>query len=289
MFDGDGSGVRGLWTRFELVHAVTYFAEESISAARQAGLRGFWMGYFGFRASPLGEASAVQVGEAFYNFAPSMVERSIPDAWRFSTPDALLEARAESAGRALRRLFPAIAALAMNVNGVLRDAVECPKPSSEFPLFEANRALPRRDDVVEELWQLCTTLREQRGDGHVAALRDSRIGGCEAHVLFAAEQGVDEAVLRDNRGFSSDVWAASAASLIERGLLDAQGALTKRGREVRSTVEARTDAHANEPWTSAPPRALAELVSSFDPIAKVITADGPIPFPNPMGLPRLSL
>ncbi len=289
MDTSESLGVRDLWTRFELVHAVSYFADESITAAQQAGLRGFWMGYFGFRASPLGPATALEVCDAFYNFAPSMVERAIPDAWQFASPDELLNVRAESAAGALRRLFPAVETLAMDINGVLREAVERPQSLSEFRLFEANRALPPRGDLVEELWQLCTTLREHRGDGHVTALRDSRIGGCEAHILFAADKGVDEAILRDNRGFSTDVWSASATSLIERGLLDTHGALTTRGHTERDTVEAKTDTLALEPWTTAAPRTVTRLVSALDAIAKAITTEGPIPFPNPMGLPRLAL
>lgn len=49
---------RELWQRVETIHAVTYFAPESHAAAKAAGLKGFWMGYFGFRAAPLGAVSA---------------------------------------------------------------------------------------------------------------------------------------------------------------------------------------------------------------------------------------
>ena len=45
---------RRLWKAAETVHAVTYFSEESMAAARDLGYRGFWMGYFAFRAAPLG-------------------------------------------------------------------------------------------------------------------------------------------------------------------------------------------------------------------------------------------
>jgi helix-turn-helix protein len=40
-----------MWTLFEPVHAVTYFAPEARSAFEQAGLRGFWRGYFAGRAA----------------------------------------------------------------------------------------------------------------------------------------------------------------------------------------------------------------------------------------------
>jgi cyanate permease len=72
---------REFWKRIESIHAVTYFAPESTEAARAAGLRGFWMGYFGFRAAPLGPVSAGVVEAAFANFETAMIQRSIPDAW----------------------------------------------------------------------------------------------------------------------------------------------------------------------------------------------------------------
>jgi hypothetical protein len=37
-------------------------------------------------------------------------------------------------------------------------------------------------------------LREHRGDGHVAALLGAHIGGAEAHVLSALEQGIQSPI-----------------------------------------------------------------------------------------------
>jgi hypothetical protein len=51
----DGETARALWHAIEPLHAVTYFAPECVEANRTLGLRGFWMGYFGARAAPLGE------------------------------------------------------------------------------------------------------------------------------------------------------------------------------------------------------------------------------------------
>ena len=54
-----------MWTLFEPVHAVTYFAPEARSAFEAAGLRGFWRGYFAGRAAPLGPASAAVITASF--------------------------------------------------------------------------------------------------------------------------------------------------------------------------------------------------------------------------------
>ncbi|MGY9071385.1 MAG: helix-turn-helix domain-containing protein [Acidimicrobiales bacterium] len=40
-----------------------------------------------------------------------------------------------------------------------------------------------------QLWQNCTSLREHRGDGHVAALTAAGIDGCQAHHLLITEHG----------------------------------------------------------------------------------------------------
>ena len=68
-----------MWTLFEPVHAVTYFAPEARSAFEEAGLRGFWRGYFAGRAAPLAPVNAAVVGASFFNFSPTMVARAIPE------------------------------------------------------------------------------------------------------------------------------------------------------------------------------------------------------------------
>ena len=55
---------RHLWTLIEPVHAITYFAPECQQAFEDAGLPGFWRGYFGGRAAPLGAVSAGAVTRA---------------------------------------------------------------------------------------------------------------------------------------------------------------------------------------------------------------------------------
>ena len=67
------SAARAMWTMFEPVHDVTYFAPEALQAFTGAGLRGFWRGYFAGRAAPLGGAGAAVVTASFYNFAPAFV------------------------------------------------------------------------------------------------------------------------------------------------------------------------------------------------------------------------
>ena len=276
---------RTVWSHLETLHAVTYFAGESVEAAKSAGLRGFWMGYFGFRAAPLGAVTPGVVEAAFANFEPAMVRRSIPDAWDFADPSDLVVARARAAGAVLRRLSPRVDDVAAHLNRDL-DAVISAAPSIARPLFAANRDLDRFDDPVEQLWQHCTTLREHRGGGHVAALAAAGIDGCEAHLLLAAERGWSPAVFFDSRGWSPEQQHGATMRLVERGLLG-DSDLTPTGVALRSKVEDATDVRAAEPFERALPAARRnDVLDELSRISADIVRSETIPFPNPMGLPH---
>ena len=100
----DTTIARQLWQRLELIHAVTYFSPEAVGALRDAGYKGFWMGYFAGRAAPLGPVGPEVVTALFYNFAPSRVARALPDAWNFAPPEAALGARLHGSVAALATL-----------------------------------------------------------------------------------------------------------------------------------------------------------------------------------------
>ncbi len=65
---------RQLWLRIETLHAVTYFGEESVEAGRRAQLTGFWMGYFGFRAAPMGRVPGAVVDATFFEICAELRE-----------------------------------------------------------------------------------------------------------------------------------------------------------------------------------------------------------------------
>src|SRR5688572_14195710 len=96
---------RAMWTLFEPLHAVTYFAPEGRTAFEAAGLRGFWRGYFASRSAPLGLAPAAVTTALYANFAPRMVERAIPSVWGLASPEEALTARLSGSVAALSRLF----------------------------------------------------------------------------------------------------------------------------------------------------------------------------------------
>ncbi|WP_242901581.1 SCO6745 family protein [Actinomadura terrae] len=278
----DDSVARRMWTVLEPLHVVTYFSPESIGAFEEVGLRGFWMGYFGGRAAPLGAVAAGVVEATFFGFPPARVRRAVPDAWAFAAPEAILRARSEAAAANLRRVAPGIADAAPEVVPGLAKVVEAADGAGR-PLFAANRDLDLPDDPVEALWQLATSLREHRGDGHVAALTAGGLGGLEANVLASGLGAVPKEMVSDKRGWSEDDWREASDALAARGLLE-DGTATEAGRALKAEVERRTDALAAVPF-----RVLDDpegLYRALVPFARAVADAGEVPYPNPTGVPR---
>ncbi|MFI6871515.1 hypothetical protein [Nocardia sp. NPDC050406] len=275
----DTAFARHMWRTLEPLHAVTYFSAECVADRKALGLRGYWMGYFGSRAAPLGAVGPSVVEATFYNFHPAMVRRAVPDSWKYAAPQDIVADRARSAAAVLRRVAPEIEAIADRVVPDLYAAIAAASTSGR-PLFAANRDVAQPNDAVAALWQAATALREHRGDGHIACLLAEEVDGCEAHVLFSADTGAPPHIWLDNRGFGQQDWDAAHARLVARGLLGEAG-LTAAGRALRERVEARTDSLAMQAYRHLPdPRGVLDALT---PAAKTVARSGEVPFPNPMG------
>src|ERR1700733_5091574 len=98
------AAARRMWPLFEPGRVVTYFAPEARQGFEEAGLRGFWRGYFAGRAAPIGAVDAPPVIAAFFSFAPPFVRRALPAVWGMVTPEQALAARTAGAVAAIRRL-----------------------------------------------------------------------------------------------------------------------------------------------------------------------------------------
>jgi hypothetical protein len=118
-------------------------------------------------------------------------------------------------------------------------------------------------------------LREHRGDGHVAALVGARIGGTEAHALWASAHGIDppESFGRIHHLPKAKL-AAVMTGLRERGLIDTDGRITDAGRETAQRIEEATDELAAAPYEALPPGELDELVAQLEPITAILVAAG---------------
>jgi hypothetical protein len=279
---------RRMWQALEPYHTVTYFAPEPRAATTELGCKGGWMSYFALRAAPLGAVPAQVVAATFYNFHPGMVSRSIPAAWHAARPDTFLAVRLSSVDAALRRLLGSVVESAELVElAELTRAAATAAPVAGRPLAAANAALDWPAEPHLALWQAQTLLRESRGDGHVAALVSADLDPCEALVAFAADGRAVPEALRQGRGWSAEEWAASAERLVDRGLLDAAGALTDTGADLRRWVEDTTDLGVAPAWAALGDQGCDRVVELVNPVVEKILANGGFLVANPMGLKPL--
>lgn len=255
------AATRTVWRTLEPLHAVLYFAPGLRDTGAALGLKGYWMAYFAFRAAPMGVVNASVVEATFSNFSPSLVARAVPEVWQRTTPEAAIEARLTVATDTLRAVGVDAEACA-EATAMLAPIAAAADPTGR-PLFAANARLPLSADPLSALWQLAGTLREHRGDGHIAAMVAGGLSGLEANVLQVAAGRGEAAVMQTARGWSPEQWQAAADGLAGRGLLQ-EDELTEAGRARLADIEDRTDSAA---WDGA----LARLgKSAIDDLARLL-------------------
>jgi hypothetical protein len=278
------SPARQLWALFEPIHAITYFAPQCRAAFEEAGLRGFWRGYFAGRSAPLGAVGPGPVYAAFFSFTRPMVERALPEVWSRATPETTLAARRAGARAALESAFgddagSIDAARIAAAADVLRTAAERVEVGGRV-LAAANAALPWPDEPIDVLWHATTILREHRGDGHVAALVNAGLDGAETLVWRTALGGYERSGLIGARGWTEDEWSAAADRLTARGWLDGEGEPTEAARAAHVDVEATTDRLAIASWDGID---LDRAIATVQPLSVRVASR--LPYPNPIGLP----
>ncbi len=276
------SDARTMWTLFEPIHIVTYFDQRARDRFTAAGLRGFWRGYFAGRSAPLGAIGPAPMIAAYYSFAPSMVSRALPEVWSMAAPADVLVARAEGAVEALSGLLVETPIERVEEAArLLETAVSTLDPAGRV-LGAANAALPRYDNPYARLFQAATTLREHRGDGHIAALVTVDLGPIEVLVLRCG-MDMSREYLQPARGWTDEEWTACQQRLVDRGLLDSEGTATQAGRDLFRFAEDATNRVAESPWTAVGPGAVARLKELLAPMTDACWTV--IPAGNPIGVP----
>ncbi|MEU7876249.1 hypothetical protein [Dactylosporangium sp. NPDC049140] len=273
-----------LWALYEPLHAVSYFAPAGRAAFEEAGLRGFWRGYFAGRSAPLGPVNAAPVVAAFYGFAPRMVERALPEIWTRITPEAALTARLDGARRALA---PAVEGLEgiEEAAALLREAASAAEVYGRV-LAAANAALPWPGDTLGIVWQAATILREHRGDGHLAALLMEGLDGCEAMVWrVALNNGRGRKMAQPARGWTDEEWDAARDRLHQRGYLDGEGTATPKAHQAYRTLEETTDQLAARPWQALGRERTERLAALLTPVTDRINAEFAPFYPSWIKLP----
>lgn len=242
-----GRLARGL----EPLHAMAYFAPETEELLTGAGLKPGRMSYFAGRAAPMGAVGPGVVAATFYNFNPTLVARSIPDAWALAAPEALVMARFAAVDAALRRMLGddvVTSAEMAEAAGLARRAAEaCTVEGRPLAAAHLDLEWPGAPHLV--LWHALSVLREHRGDGHIAVLVAAGLSGLEALVSYTATgRGFVVPFAMGSRGWSQEQWDGAVAALAGRGVLDGDGALTAEGTALRKGIEDDTNRLGAGPW-----------------------------------------
>ncbi|GAA1757318.1 hypothetical protein ACBR40_03710 [Nonomuraea sp. AD125B] len=277
---------RRMWHQLEPLHAVLYFSPEAFEEAAALGydVESRWPSYFAYRTAPLGRVGTRLATAACYSFSPATVAEHVPAVWSVAAPERVLEARLTAVDRTYRSLLGDLLA-----GPELREAAELARRAAEGAgvegraLTAANLDLPWADEPHLVLWQAATVLREHRGDGHLAALLAAELDGCEALVSFAAI-GAAPVETFAGRGWSAEEWDAARERLAARGLVDAGGQATERGRALRDRVERMTDELAAGPWRLLGQERADRLARLGGPLLGPVFEAGLLPMTSTLGI-----
>lgn len=274
--DSDAHFARGMHDLLEPICLVNFFSDEPTAELEALGFTGYWDGYFAGRAAPLGPVPAQVVDAAFYNFAEGEVGRHIPAVWRTASPTASYEARSRGCARALRRILAEDADAPQTTRAVeLLTRCAMSAPVEGRVMYAALRSLPIPDDQATTLWHVANMLREHRGDGHNAVLVSEQIGGTEAHVLNALDQGIHPPQTFGRIHHLPQVRLAEVMDgLRGRGIVDEDDRFTDSGRSVKARIEQRTDALAAAPYRTLSAVERLELRTLLAPLTAKLEATG---------------
>ena len=277
---------RRMWHQLEPVHAVLWYAPEVFAEAAALGyeVKTRWPSYFAWRLAPLGAVGPRLAASACYSFSPHMVGAHVPAAWAVASPPQILAARE----RAVDRMYRALLGDLIDTPG-LAEAADLAREAALAagtagrPLAAANADLPWPGQSHLVLWHAINVLREQRGDGHIAALQVAGLDPCEALVSFAAI-GAAPAEVFASRGWSAAEWSAARDRLTARGWIDAEGTATERGREGRDEIEWRTDRLADAPWRALGADRAERLAELTGPLLGAAFESGLLPAQSTLGI-----
>lgn len=263
-----------------VLHSTVYFSPD---LGRELATRGVGdpMGcYLAGRAAALGRVGPGVVTAVFHNFRYDTVARHLPAVWEQVTPEEVLAARLRAADTTLRRVLGAEALTARPLREAARLALRavegCGRPGR--PLYAAHADQPVPEAPHLALWYAATLLREHRGDSHVAALSAAGLDGIEALVSHcASDAGMPRDAVMAQRGWSRQDWAAAEDRLRERGLMTADGALTGRGRRLRTELEEETDRGDRGPYRHLGAAGVAELTRRTEEFGRTAGAAGAFP------------
>ncbi|MBM46259.1 MAG: hypothetical protein CL458_08410 [Acidimicrobiaceae bacterium] len=268
---------RQMWEATERYHQLCYWAPEVREEGSRAGLKGFWMNYFATRVAPLGPVNLKAVESLFFYYAPQRIERAIPDAWSYATPEAIIEARYRGMDQALKReLGPLVESEELLRAAEIIKSVVQNVDGTGRTLFTGWNSLPWPNEPHLALWHGCTALREHRSGCHLMALAVNGLDGPQSVITQVAVDEAPSEWIQHEAGWSDDDVATATAKLRDKGWLDDQGRATEICYQGRRQIEELTDQMNEQHWVQLGTETCDELSSLLNMINKELPKDDQI-------------
>jgi hypothetical protein len=232
-------------------------------------------GYYCSRAACMGQVPGDVVVAAFGVFNPKLIVPAVERGWSIATAGDVLGARERGATASLERILGDRPQLA-RATAVLQRAAAAGSASGRF-LYAGLRSLGVPDTPWGALWRAVDTVREHRGDSHLAAWIATGLDAAEIGLLTEIYYGMPSRRYHRSRGWTDDDLDAATQRLQARGLIDREAlTLTAAGAERREAIERATDLQ-QAPILNAIGADLDELLDTLGPWAAAVVAAGGFP------------
>jgi hypothetical protein len=233
-------------------------------------------GYYCSRAACMGQVPGEVVVAAFGVFNPRLIIPAVERGWAIAGATEVLGARERGATASLARILGEQPDLP-RATDVLQRAAAAGTAAGRF-LFAGLRSLGTPSTPWGALWRAVDSVREHRGDSHIAAWIAAGLDPVEIGLLTEIYYGMPSRRYHRGRGWTDTDLDAGFERLDAAGLvsLGPRPRLTAAGTELRDTIERATDAQ-QAPIVRAIGDDLDWLVETLGPWSAAIVASGGFP------------
>jgi hypothetical protein len=233
-------------------------------------------GYYCSRAACMGQVPGEVVVAAFGVFNPALIVPAVDRGWSIATAAEVLDARERGATASLARIVGAAPEGLGEVTAVLQRAAAAGSSSGRF-LYAGLRSLGVPATPWGALWRAVDTIREHRGDSHIAAWIATGLDAVEIGLLTEMYYAMPLKRYHRGRGWTDADLDAGLARLAARGLVAASPPhLTPGGAALRESIEIATDLQ-QRPILDAIGDDLDAVVDTLGPWSAAIVAAGGFP------------
>jgi hypothetical protein len=231
--------------------------------------------YYCSRAGCMGQVPGEVVVAAFGVFNPDLIIPHVERGWAIAGVDDVLAAREKGATASLTRILGDQPQLP-RATELLQRAAAAGCASGRF-LYAGLRSLGIPDTPWGALWRAVDSVREHRGDSHIAAWIAAGLDPVEAGLLTEVYYGMPTKRYHRGRGWTERALDAGLDRLRERKLIEGDPVrLTVEGRAFRESIETATDIQ-QRPIREAIGDDFDELMAIIEPWAGAIVGDRGFP------------